>query len=179
MAASALHMIVLCVGRSFTLGSLYKRMLEYIRHAWHEDEACYRAALEVCSDYEDSTLWYSTTDYKQWLQYAAKHQLDPDINTQPYRRRMYVLWLRSLLRVPKKQLYLKLAKKMVARPIEEGMRPCQNYFFDQATSQTPKKKMLAWMVDRIKCREAIWNAFQWLTFIMKDGILVHGRVLCD
>ena len=45
MAASALHMIVLCVGRSFTLGSLYKWMLEYTRHAWHEDEACYRTAL--------------------------------------------------------------------------------------------------------------------------------------
>ena len=29
MAASALHMIVSCVGRSFTLGSLYKRMLDY------------------------------------------------------------------------------------------------------------------------------------------------------
>ena len=29
MAASTLHMIVLCVGRSFTLGSPYKRMLEY------------------------------------------------------------------------------------------------------------------------------------------------------
>ena len=30
MAASALHMTVSCVGRSFTLGSLYKRMLEYM-----------------------------------------------------------------------------------------------------------------------------------------------------
>ena len=29
MAASALHMTVSCVGRSFTLGSLYKRMQEY------------------------------------------------------------------------------------------------------------------------------------------------------
>ena len=29
MAASALHMTVSCVGRSFTVGSLYKRMLEY------------------------------------------------------------------------------------------------------------------------------------------------------
>ena len=55
MAASALHMAVSCVGRSFTLGSLYKRMLEYTRHAWHEDEACYKAALQVCSDYEDGT----------------------------------------------------------------------------------------------------------------------------
>ena len=33
MAASALHMTVSCVGRSFTLGSLYKRMQEYTRHA--------------------------------------------------------------------------------------------------------------------------------------------------
>jgi hypothetical protein len=45
MAASALHMTVSFVGRSFTLGSLYKRMLEYTRHAWHEDETCYKAAL--------------------------------------------------------------------------------------------------------------------------------------
>jgi hypothetical protein len=53
MAASALHMTVSFVGSSFTLGSLYKRMLEYTRHAWHEDEACYEAALQVCNDYED------------------------------------------------------------------------------------------------------------------------------
>jgi hypothetical protein len=45
MAASALHMTVSFVGRSFTLGSLYKRMLDYTRQAWHKDEACYEAAL--------------------------------------------------------------------------------------------------------------------------------------
>jgi hypothetical protein len=56
MAASALHMTISFVGRSFTPGNLYKRMLEYTRHAWHEDEACYEAALQVCSDYEDGTL---------------------------------------------------------------------------------------------------------------------------
>src|SRR5450759_1995702 len=83
MAASALHMTVSCVGRSFTLGSLYKRMQEYTRHAWHEAEACYKAALQVCSDYE------------------------------------------------------------------EGTRPRQRYFFDQAASPTPKKT-LAWVVDRIQ-----------------------------
>ena len=33
MVASTLHMIVSCMERSFTLGSLYKQMLEYIRHA--------------------------------------------------------------------------------------------------------------------------------------------------
>ena len=93
MATSALHMIVSCVGRSFTLESLYKQMLEHTRHAWHEDEACYRVALQVCSDYEDGTLWYNAKDYKQWLQHARKHQLDPNIDTQLYRRRMYVLWL--------------------------------------------------------------------------------------
>jgi hypothetical protein len=64
MAASTLHMTVSFVGRSFILGSLYKRMLEYTRHAWHEDEACYEAVLQVCSDYEDDTLWFSETDYK-------------------------------------------------------------------------------------------------------------------
>jgi hypothetical protein len=58
-------MTVSFVGRSFTLGSLYKRMLEYTRHAWHEDEACYKAVLQVCNDYEDGTLWFSETDYKR------------------------------------------------------------------------------------------------------------------
>jgi hypothetical protein len=119
MAASTLHMTVSFVGRSFTLGSLYKRMLEYTRHAWHEDEACYKTALQVCSDYEDGMLWYSERDYKRWLNHAQKHQLDPNINTRPYRRRMERLWLRPLSRVSKKQ-YLKLAKKTAARPIEEG-----------------------------------------------------------
>jgi hypothetical protein len=43
------------------------------------------------------------------------------------------------------------------------MRPRQKYFFDQAASLTPKKKTLAWVVDRIQCREVVWNAFRWLT----------------
>ena len=64
MAESALHMTVSFVGRSFILRSLYKRMLEYTQHIWHEDEACYNAALQVCSDYEDGTLWYNERDYK-------------------------------------------------------------------------------------------------------------------
>ena len=154
MAASALHMIVSFVERSFTLESLYKQMLEYTRHAWHEDEACYKAALQVCNDYEDNTLWYSERDYKRWLNHAQRHQLDPNIDTRLYRRRMYVLWLKPLSRVPKKQ-YLKLTKKTAAHPIEEGMRPCQKYFFDQAASLTPKKKMLSWVVDQIQHREAV------------------------
>jgi hypothetical protein len=70
MAASALHMTVSLKGRSFTLGSLYKCMLEYTRYAWHEDEACYKAALQVCNDYEDGTLWFSERDYKRWLNHA-------------------------------------------------------------------------------------------------------------
>jgi hypothetical protein len=72
------------------------------------------------------------------------------------------LWLRPLSRVPKKQ-YLKLAKKMATRPIEQGMRPRQKYFFNLAAFLTPKKKTLAWVVDRIQRREAIRNAFRWLT----------------
>jgi hypothetical protein len=126
MVASALHMTVSFVGRSFTLGSLYKQMLEYTRHAWHEDEACYEVVLQVCSDYEDGTLWFSETDYKRWLNHAQKHELDLNIDTRPYRRRMGRLWLRPLLRVPKKQ-YLKPAKKMAARPIEQGTQPRQKY----------------------------------------------------
>ena len=146
MAARALHMTVSCVGRSFTLGSLYKWMQEYTRHAWHEDEACYKAALQVCSDYEDGTLWFSERDYKRWLQHARKHHLDPNIDIRLYRRTMERLWLRPLLRVPRNQ-YLKLAKKMAALPIEEGTRPRQSYFFDQAGSLIPKKKTLTWMVN--------------------------------
>jgi hypothetical protein len=159
MAASALHMTVSFVGRSFTLGSLYKRMLEYTRHAWHEDEACYEAVLQVCSNYEDGMLWFSETDYKRWLNHAQKHQLDPNIDTRPYRRRMERLWLRPLSRIPKKQ-YFKLAKKMAARPIEQGTQPRQKYFFNLAASLTPKKKTLAWVVDRIQQREAVRNALQ-------------------
>jgi hypothetical protein len=102
MAASALYMIVSFVGTSFTLGSLYKRMLEYTRHAWHEDEAYYEVVLQVCSDYEDSTLWFSERDYKRWLNHAQKHQLDPNVDICPYKRRMERLWLRLLSRVPKK-----------------------------------------------------------------------------
>ena len=70
MAASALHMTVSFVGRSFTLDSMYKWMLEYTQHAWHEDEACYEAALQVCSDYEDKMLWFSERDYQRWLNHT-------------------------------------------------------------------------------------------------------------
>jgi hypothetical protein len=101
-------------------------------------------------------------DYKRWLNHAQKHQLDLNIDTRLYRRRMERLWLRPLSRVPKKQ-YLKLAKKMVARPIEQGTRPHQKYFFNLAASLTPKKKTLAWVVDRIQRREAVRNVFRWLT----------------
>jgi hypothetical protein len=51
---------------------------------------------------------------------------------------------------------------MEARPIEEGTRPRQKYFFNLAASLTPKKKTLAWMVDLIQRREAVRNAFRWL-----------------
>ena len=102
MAVSALYIIVSFVGRSFTLESLYKQMLEYTRHAWHEDEACYEAALQVCSDYENSTLWFSERDYKRWLNHAQQYQLDPNIDIYPRRRRMEWLWLRPLSRVLKK-----------------------------------------------------------------------------
>jgi hypothetical protein len=124
------------------------------------------ATRQSCRDYEDGTLWFSETDYKRWLNHAQKHQLDPNIDTRPYRRRMERLWLRPLSRVPKKQ-YLKLAKKMGARPIEQGMRPRQKYFFNHAASLTPKKKTLTWVVDRIQRREAVRNAFRWLTVCSK------------
>jgi hypothetical protein len=115
-------------------------------------------------------LWFSETDYKRWLNHAQKHQLDPNIDTRPYRRRMERLWLRPLSRVPKKQ-YLKLTKKMAARPIEQGMRPRQKYFFNLAASLTSKKKTLAWvvvLVDRIQRREAVRNAFRWLTVCSEE-----------
>jgi hypothetical protein len=43
------------------------------------------------------------------------------------------------------------------------MRPRQKYFFDHVASLTPKKKMLAWVVDRIQRRKAVRNALRWLT----------------
>jgi hypothetical protein len=118
--------------------------------------------LQVCSDYEEGKLWYSEKDYNQWLLHARKHELDVNIDTRPNRRRMERLWLRPLSRVPKKH-YLKLAQKTAARPIEEGMRPRQKYFFNNAESIPPKKNTLGWVVDRIQRREAVRNAFRWLT----------------
>jgi hypothetical protein len=53
--------------------------------------------------------------------------------------------------------------EMAARMIEQGTRPCQKYFFNLVASLTPKKKTLAWVVDRIQRREAVRNAFRWLT----------------
>jgi hypothetical protein len=130
--------------------------------AWQEDDVCYNAVLQVCSDYEEGKLWYNEKDYNQWLLHARKHELDVNIDTRPNRRRMERLWLRPLSRVPKKR-YLKLAQKTAVRPIEESMRPRQKYFFNNAESIPPKKNTLGWVVDRIQRREAVRNAFRWLT----------------
>ena len=73
MVASVVHMTISFVGGSFTLGSLYKWMLEYTRHAWHEDGTWYEATLQVCSDYENGTLWFSERDYKRWLNHTQEH----------------------------------------------------------------------------------------------------------
>jgi hypothetical protein len=100
-AASALHWTVPLAGKSTSLGALAKQMLQYTRHAWQEDEACYNAALQVCEDYEEGRLWYSAADYKKWLASVEKHQLDPNINVHAERRRMERLWLRPLSQVPK------------------------------------------------------------------------------
>jgi hypothetical protein len=97
-----------------------------------------------------------------WRAYTKKHDLDPNTDVRAERRRMERLWLRPLSRVPKQQ-YLSLALKMVARPVEDSRRPRQKYYFDGATSIAPKKNTLAWVVDRIQRREAVWNAFLWLT----------------
>jgi hypothetical protein len=132
-------------------------MLQYMRHAWHKDEACYNAALQVCEDYEEGRLWYSAADYKKWLAYTEKYQLDPNTDVRTEQRRMERLWLRSLSRISKQQ-YLYLAKDMVARPIVDGRQPLQKYYFDGAKAIAPKKHILAWVVDRIQRREAVRNA---------------------
>jgi hypothetical protein len=88
MSASALHWTVSMVGKSLSLGALLKRMVEYTRHTWQEDDVCYNAVLQVCSDYEEGKLWYSEKDYNRWLLHARKHELDVNIDTRPNRRRM-------------------------------------------------------------------------------------------
>lgn len=161
MAASALHWTVPLSGKSTTLGSLAKRMLEYTRHAWQENEDWYAATLQVCKDHEEGILWYSEDDEKKWKEYAKKHSLDPNVDVRVDRRRMERLWLRPLSRVPKQQ-YFRLAQELAAKPIVDGRRQSQKYYFNSATSTTPPKRTLAWVVDRIQRREAVRNAIRWL-----------------
>jgi hypothetical protein len=66
LSASALHWTIPFVGKSLSLGSLSKWMVEYTRHAWQEDDACYDATLQICKDYEEDMLWYSEADQKKW-----------------------------------------------------------------------------------------------------------------
>jgi hypothetical protein len=47
-------------------------------------------------DYEVGRLWYSAADYKKWLAYAEKHQLNPNTDVRVEQRRMERLWLRLL-----------------------------------------------------------------------------------
>jgi hypothetical protein len=66
MSANALHWTVPLARKSSSLGVLAKRMLEYTRHAWQEDDVCYNVALQICKDYEEGMLWYSEVDQKKW-----------------------------------------------------------------------------------------------------------------
>jgi hypothetical protein len=52
---------------------------------------------------------------------------------------------------------------MAAKPVVDGRRQRQKYYFDGTRSSTPKKNTLVWMVDRIQWREAVQNALRWLT----------------
>jgi hypothetical protein len=137
-------------------------MLEYTRHAWQEDDACYNATLKICKDYEEGMLWYSEADQKKWRAYAKKRELDPNTDVHAKRRRMEQLWLRPLSRIPK-QHYLSLTLEMAARHVVDGRRPRQKYYFDGAKSSASKKNTLVWVVDRIQRREAVHNALRWLT----------------
>ena len=56
LSASALHWAVLFVEKSLSLGSLLKQMVEYTRHAWQKNDACYDAALQICKDYKKDKL---------------------------------------------------------------------------------------------------------------------------
>ena len=62
LSTFALHWTVLFVGKSLSLGSLSKRMVEYTHHAWQEDDACYDVVLQICKDYEEGMLCYSEAD---------------------------------------------------------------------------------------------------------------------
>lgn len=41
------------------LEKLSKKMIEYIQHAWNEDEEAYEAILQVCKDYEEEKLFFN------------------------------------------------------------------------------------------------------------------------
>jgi hypothetical protein len=86
LSANALHWTVPFVGKSLSMGSLSKQMVEYTHHAWQEDDACYDDALQICKDYEEGMLWYSEADQKRWRAYAKKHDLDPNTDVRAERR---------------------------------------------------------------------------------------------
>jgi hypothetical protein len=52
---------------------------------------------------------------------------------------------------------------MASKPVVDSRRQRQKYYFDGARSSSPKKNILAWVVDRIQQREAVRNALRWLT----------------
>lgn len=121
-------------------------MVEYTRHAWQEDETAYQAVLQVARDYEDGILWYSKEDERKWKKYASQRELDPNVDVREGRKRMERLWLRPLMRVPKMH-YLLLAKEMAGKPITDGRRQKQRYYFNNAGSKTPMKDTVAWIAD--------------------------------
>ena len=165
MAASALHLTTSMKDNKVGLATLSKQMVDHTRHAWHRDEECYEAVLQVCSDYESGFLWFSKEDEKKWRDYASKHSLDVTVDVRAGRKRMEKNWLRPLSRIPARQ-YLRVAKDLAAQPVQGGSRATQKYYFNGNNSPNPPKETLAWVADRMQRREAVRNALRWL--IVKD-----------
>ena len=155
MAASALHWSQ-DLPQHMSLGSLSKKMIDYTRHAWNEDEESYEALLQVCRDYEEGKLFFNKNVEDRWKKMAKKKNLDVVVDTNPKKKRMEKTWFRPLSRVSKEN-YLRVVKRMAAKEVVNGKRGSQEYYFNNASAAKPSKGTVAYAVDRLQRKDAVRN----------------------
>ena len=69
--------------------------------------------------------------------------------------------MRPLARAPK-AYYLSLAREGATKPIVNGVRPRQRFYFNDAHRKNLGIETLNYIVDGIHCKEAVWNTLWWL-----------------
>ena len=68
---------------TITMKVLAARLVDLMQHAWHPSDECFEAILQVCKDYENSSLFHSKEDKRRWKEFTKWKELDVEVDTWP------------------------------------------------------------------------------------------------